>query len=218
MNGQTLDVVDVEMHTLRRSARLASKQSQKSLEIQNQTKPLKIKIPSCTTLIKLPIKKKEKKITSRKVKMCLEKTINFAKFKDIKNIKISDMFSLVKLHSKTMNERVLKYSFLQSILKNLKDLKIRNNLADFLQEKHRIVHYLSISNLGTSRDNISEAIEEMLGYCELSDAIENNNDTICNLPSDFDNLLTHMMRFSINTKQLSNEVDDIENLFSKFCM
>ena len=160
--------VDVEMQTIRRSERIAQLEQQKIMQ--------KVSTPSKETAPKKKqsTRKANKKITPVKrivspktKKEYIKKTRKIIdKFLIIESVKISDLFSLVKKYSMTMVEQKFKYMLLQTILKNLKEFNIKNNVVDMYKCRIRIAEILSIKVSKTLADVMTN-IEDMLGYSEI---------------------------------------------------
>jgi hypothetical protein len=216
-------VTDVEMTILRRSARIASQQLQQSLQSHQNHASLKLRQPKRArktkevrdTIMKCTSKKGKKNIKAY-LKSCVPKNIVKDRFADIQKVKISDMFSLVKLHSKSVEERIMKYSFLKTILSNLKVLKIKNLAIDMIKQESNIVKLLSINSLSNSDDRKQSFIEDLFGYPEIIEPIDNvkaSQGKSMTMQNDYSNIISQMSSISLNTRVC--HIDEIESLLSK---
>lgn len=164
-----VDVQDVEMQTIRRSERIAQLEQLKNITKvstpSQETAPKKKR--SCrktnkkSAVAKKVIAPKTKKEYIKKTRKVIDK------FLIIETVKISDLFSLVKKYSMTMVEQKFKYILLQTILKNLKELDIKNSVLDMYKHRIRIAEILSIKISNTLADVMAN-IEDILGYTEIS--------------------------------------------------
>ena len=168
-NNVDANNVDVEMQTIRRSERIA--------QLEQQKKIPKVSTPSQETAPKKKrsSRKANKKITHVVTKIIAPKTKKeyikktrkiIDKFLIIESVKISDLFSLVKKYSMTTVEQKFKYMLLQTILKNLKEFNIKNNVIDMYKYRIHIAEILSIKVSKTLADVMAN-IEDMLGYSEI---------------------------------------------------
>jgi hypothetical protein len=164
-----VDVQDVEMQTIRRSERIAQLEQLKNITkvstSSQETAPKKKR--SCrktnkkSAVAKKVIAPKTKKEYIKKTRKVIDK------FLIIETVKISDLFSLVKKYSMTMVEQKFKYMLLQTILKSLKELDIKNSVLDMYKSRIRIAEILSIKVSKTLVDVMAN-IEDILGYTEIS--------------------------------------------------
>ena len=161
--------VDVEMQTIRRSERIAQLEQQKTMQkVSTSSKETATKKKRTSQKANKKITHVVKKVVAPKTKKeYIKKTRKIIdKFLIIESVKISDLFSLVKKYSMTTVEQKLKYMLLQTILKNLKEFNIKNNVVDMYKCRIRIAEILSIKVSKTLADIMSN-IEDMLGYSEI---------------------------------------------------
>lgn len=203
--------MDVDMIELRRSERIAKIQQDK----QNANEPVKqneVKKPKKTN--KKEIKPKQaikKKPATQKTRKALKTAIDILlTANDMSQIKINHLFTLIKKYC-PVEERSFKYSILQTILKNYKQIGIQNTLQDLSTHMPKVVQYLSAQYNVIA---VQDALNSMFAFPELMQShptLKQSQEAQC-----VDDLVAMMAttRISVSTHKYSN-YDDLSALFAK---
>ena len=214
-----VSVLDVEMLTLRRSERIAKLQQEKNCKQQSTalkvsdittngiSKPKKEQRKAIATKPKRAIQKKQStKATKEKGKKAIDYLLVA---EDLSQIKINHLFTLIKKYCPT-EERELKYSILQTILKTYKQIGIKNNLQDLSSNIHKVAYYLSSQyNIVVMQDTLMS----MLSFPELMLSAPQSQSTQL-VPCGLDDLIGMMANTQI-TKTVNVRIDDdLSTLFA----
>lgn len=213
---------DVEMFTLRRSARIAEKQRQKFVEnisaFSNfvRAEPvLKVKTPrkrrNAVDKMNVDVQEKKKKRTTKKTKR-IKKVVD--KFANLENVKFNDIFPLIKKYALTENEKSEKDTILQTIIKERKSMNIDNRITELYVHKNKIVIYLftQLSQVLTeyifTLQVITNHVDDILSYKEIDDldsiVMNQKLENICNDKQTAEH-------------QMKHDLQEIENLNSMIC-
>ncbi len=235
---------DIEMFSLRRSARIAEKERQKFIQTIHllnsftnveETKKVndkqKIKhVKSKETKVKITVdtksggnikKKPQKPRTTKKRKQNLKKN----KFINLETTKINDVFPLIKKYSHNDIDKNEKYHLLKTIIKYRKDLNISNRVADLYIHKALVERnvYKYLQHNDFTLISISNHLNDILSYKEIDDLdsiiTERHNDHDAYMEQDCNNLINSLNMMSIQSKeqQMKKDLDEIEKLNSIIC-
>jgi hypothetical protein len=186
---ESIDInTDVEMFSLRRSSRIVERDLKRLEEVKVstvvhiKTKKARTKRSKAATIdVVLPIDGGVvKKRVSKKKKTTIQKRIKVDKFANLVKSKISDLFSLVHKYAKTLEEKTCKYTILQMVLKNLKELDISNKVVHLYANKKKIEHFVFLKLQNISIIDIHDHISDILAYGEIDDidAVATNNTNV----------------------------------------
>lgn len=207
---------DVEMFTLRRSARIAEKQRQKFVEnisaLSNFVPVSKVKTPRKRTnevdKMNVDVQVKKKKRTAKKTKKVVDK------FANLEKVKFNDIFPLIKKYALTENEKSEKDTILQTIIKERKSMNIDNRITELYVHKNKIVIYLftQLSQVLTeyifTLQVITNHVDDILSYKEIDDldsiVMNQKLENICNDKQTAEH-------------QMKHDLQEIENLNSMIC-
>ena len=209
------NIQDVEMFTLRRSARIAEKQRLQFVEnisafstfVKKETTSQKApkRKASCmkdNDVVKMNIDMQIKKKTRKTKKTKVTKKI-IDKFANLEKTKINDVFPLIQKYSLTEDEKNEKYIILQTIIKKRKAININNLLSEIYIHKTNIVIYLYNellqSEYSFNLDVISNHLNDILSYREIDDI-----DTI-------------VMNKQTAENQMRNDAQEVEQLNALIC-
>jgi hypothetical protein len=226
MESVSNNMNEIEMFVARRSQRIANKEQQKLYEHNSdltiKSKKKKVNKPVAKMNIDSSISVKGKIVKKRQNtgKVISHKLVN--KFIDLEKTKISDVFSLVKKYSLSDKERQDKYVILQTILKGLKDMNIKNLLVDMYKFKSNIQLYLysKLQDKGLTFISICSHIDEILSYkeiYELDEVIGSHMNVDC------DSLVESMNKIDIKSvehqmRQSINEIDELNSMIFRLMM
>jgi hypothetical protein len=211
---------EVEMFTLRRSARIAEKQRVQFVEnisafntfVKKETPKPKTPRKKSNDVAKMnvdiQIKKKARK--TKKTNKNTRKIID--KFANLEKTKLNDIFPLIKKYSSIEDEKNEKYFILETIIKKRKAINIDNLLIELYIHKNNIVIYLYNellhSEYSFTLDIISNHLNDILSYREVDDLdtviMNRNNENICKSKRTAE-------------YQMRNDLQEIEKLNAMIC-
>lgn len=231
---------DIEMFSLRRSARIAEKERQKFIQslnlldsVINRETP---KIDSVQHITSKQTKSKDKELAKvsgdkvsgkiRKKSQKPKKTNNKNnKFVNLETTKINDVFPLIRKYSQNEVEKNEKYHLLQTIVKYRKEMKIKNLVTDLYLYKATIEInvYKYLQHNGYTLISITNHLNDILSYKEIDDldsvTVDKNENHNTYIEQDCDNLVSSLSMMSIQSKehQMQRDLDEIEKLNSMIC-
>ena len=207
--------LDVEMLTLRRSERIAKiqqdKQSKAIIAVKTTSKPKKV---SATTQPKpKPMRVIQKKQSTKTTKEKSKKAIEYLlTAENLSQVKINHLFTLIRKYC-PIEERELKYSILQTILKTYKHMGIKNTLQDLSNNIHKVACHLSSHyNIVVVQDTLTS----LLSFPELM-LPSTQNQTSQSLFQGLDDIIGMMANTQI-TKSANVAPDELSTLFAQCCI
>lgn len=201
MSSSSTHIVDVEMKCLRRSTRVAQK-----LTCNNHKEEV---------VAKLGVRKRcSKRITKKRTPSVASRVHD--KFVVISESKISDLFALVKRHSKSSEDRKTKYTILKALVKKTRQLGIANKVLDLYNNKDHIAHSLYLE-LNAPFLKIKEDLQDILDYPELcmleeQEHMRKDDETIANVSA-----LMQCMKMTLHTES-NTSLEDMLGVLSKLKM
>ena len=175
---------DIEMFTLRRSARIAEKQRQKltktistfnKMETTSQ-KVSKRKASSNedNVVVKMNVDVQIKK-RPRKTKNVRNNRKIIDKYINLEKTKLNDIFPLILKYASSEDEKNEKYIILKKLIKGRKAIKIDNFVSELYTHQNKIVLYLynellqTLTEYSFTLNVISNHLNDILSYKEFYD-------------------------------------------------
>jgi hypothetical protein len=146
---------------LRRSARIA-KLHETQQKQQITTPPI-----NKTTQKRVSSVSKKAKASPKKLEKVMKEYVK--QLPKFDNIKINDVFKLVKTYAKNESERKLVYSVLQHIVKNTKNLHINNLIKDVYDNRADVIAFVCAS-MQLSFETVDDILDTILSYEEIRDS------------------------------------------------
>ena len=207
--------LDVEMLTLRRSERIAKiqqdkqcKQSKAIIVVKTTSKPKKV---SATTQPKpQPMRAIQKKQSTKTTKAKSKKAIEYLlTAENLSQVKINHLFTLIQKYC-PVEERELKYSILQTILKTYKQMGIKNTLQDLSNNIHKVACHLS------SHYNIVVVQDTLTSLLSFPELMLPSTQTP-QLSQGLDDIIGMMANTQI-TRSVNVAPDELSTLFARCCI
>jgi hypothetical protein len=199
--------MDVEMLTLRRSERIAKLQQSKEFNVVNKTKKEPKKVNDANqTKPKRAIKKKQSTKTCKD--KCKKAIDCLREAEDLSKVKINHLFTLIKKYCPS-EERTVKYSILQTILKTYKKIGIKNTLQDLTSNVQKVARYLSSDY---DMVVVQDTLTSLLSFPELM-LLSTQNQTSQLSQGGLDELIGMMANTNITSMNTTID-DDLTALFA----
>jgi hypothetical protein len=199
--------MDVEMLTLRRSERIAKLQQSKEFNVVNKTKKEPKKVNDANqTKLKRAIKKKQSTKTCKD--KCKKAIDCLREAEDLSKVKINHLFTLIKKYCPS-EERTVKYSILQTILKTYKKIGIKNTLQDLTSNVQKVARYLSSDY---DMVVVQDTLTSLLSFPELM-LLSTQNQTSQLSQGGLDELIGMMANTNITSMNTTID-DDLTALFA----
>lgn len=146
--------MQIDSQPLRRSSRIAQLQ-----DTQNK---------QASTVAPTINKQPQKKTSSKKRNVSMKKQIT-SLFEDYEQMKISDLFKLVALHTTDETEKKLYYSVLQRIVRNINKFSIKNRVKEMYDKRVDVIKFVC-SSLNLSFETVDDIFDVISCYKEVKDA------------------------------------------------
>jgi hypothetical protein len=211
--------LDVEMLSLRRSERIAKIQQDKErkqpkavIVVKTTSKPKKEPRKVSAITQQKPKRTIQKKNTTKITKAKSKKAIEYLlAAEDLSQVKINHLFTLIKKYC-PIEERELKYSILQTILKTYKQIGIKNTLQDLSANVQKVACHLSSHyNIVVVQDTLTS----LLSFPELM--LPSTQNQTSQLSPGLDDIIGMMANTQI-TRSANVAPDDLSTLFAKCCI
>jgi hypothetical protein len=207
--------LDVEMLSLRRSERIAKiqqdKESKAFIVVETTSKPKKEPRMVSATKQSKPKRVIQKKHTTKTTKAKSKKAIEYLlAAEDLSQVKINHLFTLIKKYC-PIEERELKYSILQTILKTYKQIGIKNTLQDLSANVQKVACHLSSQyNIVVVQDTLTS----LLSFPELM--LPSTQNQTSQLSPGLDDIIGMMANTQITSVNVAP--DKLSTLFARCCI